>query len=279
MICYPFGVSGLSTRVLEAGQGDSYVLLAHGAGARADRWYHNLGPLANAGHHVFAVDLPGHGFAQKGADIDCSVPGYSAFLLAFLDAMRIPESVLVGTSLGGHAAAHAALHRSRSCRALVLVGSTGLAVNGPERRARTAARLRDTTRHGIIDKLHAVVRDSHLVDERWIAEEVRVNNSPGAAESFERLARYFEERLDDDCVGNALPDFATRVPMLLIWGAQDALVPVEVARQAQAAMPEVGLVEIEAAGHAPYFERPDEFNAALIEFLARLDVRRSPTGG
>ena len=66
MIQYPLGAAGTLTRVLEAGRGDRTMLLVHGVGARADRWRLNLDALAEAGYHAYAIDLPGHGLAEKG---------------------------------------------------------------------------------------------------------------------------------------------------------------------------------------------------------------------
>src|SRR4029079_1629118 len=105
MISYPLRVGTLDTRVIEAGGSGQTIVLVHGTGGRADRWSRNVDALAKAGHRVVAFDLPGHGFASKGAGIDCSVPGYRKFLAAFLDEMKIDKAVIVGTSLGGHVVA------------------------------------------------------------------------------------------------------------------------------------------------------------------------------
>ena len=73
MISYPFGVGRTLTRVIEAGTGAANVVLVHGLGARADRWVGVLAVLAKAGYHGYALDLPGHGFADKGADFPLSL--------------------------------------------------------------------------------------------------------------------------------------------------------------------------------------------------------------
>ena len=70
----------VTTRVLEAGQGDRVIVFVHGTGGRADRWSRNLDAFADAGFHAYAFDLPGHGFASKGADVACSVPAYREVL-------------------------------------------------------------------------------------------------------------------------------------------------------------------------------------------------------
>jgi pimeloyl-ACP methyl ester carboxylesterase len=76
MISYPFQVSGVAIRVLESGAAGTPIVFVHGTGGRADRWVRNLDVLAAAGYHAYAFDLPGHGFAAKGAGVECSVPAY-----------------------------------------------------------------------------------------------------------------------------------------------------------------------------------------------------------
>jgi 2-hydroxy-6-oxonona-2,4-dienedioate hydrolase len=254
--------------VLESGAGAPELLLLHGAGSRADRWRHNIGPLADGGRRVLAVDFPGHGFADKGDDVACSLPAYVEFVHAAIQALELQRPILIGTSLGGHVAARVALDRPEGCAALIMVGPTGLAPHGAERRARTAQRLQDTTAGGIEQKLTALVHDPSLVTTDWVEEERRVNNSPGAVVSLGALARYFTDHLDDDCIGDDLDALSRAVPTLLVWGAEDTMVPVDGGRAAVAAHQRLALVEIEHAGHAPYFERPAQFNEIVSTFIS-----------
>lgn len=270
MIQFPLAVDGVLTRVLAAGSGPDHLVLVHGVGARADRWSRNVDDLAAAGWQVHAFDLPGHGLAQKGPGPDYSVPGYARFLDGFLDAVGAEAAVVVGTSLGGHVAATLACERPERVRALVLVGSIGLVPWGAERRAASRARLRDVSRQGVARKLEVVVHDPGLVTGEWLEEEYLVNNSPGAEESFAAISDYVADRIDDDLIGPRLAAMAAdRPPTLLIWGEQERAVPLETGRRAHAMLDGSELAVISAASHAPYFERPDEFNRVLLDFLAR----------
>ena len=56
-------------------------------------------------------------------------------------------------------------------------------------------------------------------------------------------------------------------PMLLIWGAADRAVPLEVGRKAKGVLGDPPLVEIQEAAHAPYLEKPEEFNKAVLDFV------------
>lgn len=269
MIQFPVEVDGVLTRVLAAGSGDRHLVLVHGVGARADRWARNIDPLAAAGWHVHAIDLPGHGLAQKGRGPEYSVPAFSRFVEGFLDLIGADRAALVGTSLGGHTVATLACDRPERVSALVLVGSIGLIPWGAERRAATRGRLRDTSEEGIARKLSLLLHNEALVTDAWLEEEYRINNSPGAAESFVAISDYVADHLDDDVVGPRLAALEGGPPIQLIWGAEERSVPVETGRLAHEMIDGSELVIIDEAGHAPYFERPEEFHRVLLEFLGR----------
>jgi len=206
MISYPLRVGSIDTRVIEARASDfsgGRIVLVHGTGGRADRWLRNVDALAAAGHHVYAFDLPGHGFASKGGDLDCSVPGYRRFLGDFLDEMKIDNATIVGTSLGGHVVASYACEHPDRVLAVVLSGSMGLVPLGAEARARVEAGANNQTYEGVKGKLGRVIFDPALITRDFIDEEFRINNSAGSKESFAALGRYIGLKLDDVSLGAA----------------------------------------------------------------------------
>jgi 2-hydroxy-6-oxonona-2,4-dienedioate hydrolase len=267
VLAYPLGVGGQVTRVLECGTGERTVVMVHGLGARADRWARNLQAAAGAGCRVFAADFPGHGFAEKRGAFPHGVPGYRDFLVELLDTLEIDRAVLVGTSMGGHVSAAFACEHPRRVAGLMLVGATGLFPLGDEGRMRLATRARDRTPAGIEMKMKTVMLDPALATPEFVAEETRINNSPGADEVFEVLSRYFADQLDRDVVGPRLAALSPRPPIELVWGAQDRSVPLAVGREAQRLLAPAPLHVIEDAAHAPYFEQPDQFNNLLTSFL------------
>ncbi len=268
MIQYPLGAAGTLTRVLEAGHGDKNMLLVHGVGARADRWRLNLEGLAGAGYHPYAIDLPGHGLAEKGDRFDHSVPNYAAFARAVLDEVGADRAYLVGTSLGGHVLATVACEIPERVAGLVMVGTLGMAPLGQAARERTAGLIGDTSPEMVDRKLHSVIHDDSLVTAEMHREEVRVNNSPGAAEAFERVSDYFANRIDDHVVGERLAALSGRFPILLVWGREDLGFPLAMGEAAHQMLDGSRLAIMDDAAHAPYFERPDTFNAIAIQFFA-----------
>jgi 2-hydroxy-6-oxonona-2,4-dienedioate hydrolase len=266
MIAYPASAGGVMTRVIEAGSGERTVVFIHGLGARADRWCRNLDEIAALGFRCLALDLPGHGFAQKSGGFPYGVPGYADFIEAFLEERGGGPVHLVGTSLGAHVAATLAVRNPARIRSLALVGATGLFPIGRAAADGVATRIKDRSREGIARKLRLVMLDPARATPELEAEEHAINNSPGSDEAFDALSRYFAARIDEDAVGEKLAAIVSRFPLLLIWGEGDRSVPLEVGRRA-AALLGARLAVMPNAAHAPYYEDPTKFNALLEEFL------------
>lgn len=260
-------VGPISTRVLEAGQGDRVIVFVHGTGGRADRWSRNLDAFAKAGFHAYAFDLPGHGFADKGAGVKCSVPAYRQVLGDFLDALGAQRAVIVGTSLGGHVVASYACENQSRVEAVVLVGSMGLVPIGDEARSRIQAGANNQSRDGIVSKLKRVIFDSSIITEEMVEEEWRINNSAGALDSFAALGRYIVADLDADVVGSELA--VASFPVLLVWGSEDKTVAPEVGRKVRDLVQRSDLVELTGAAHTAYYERADTFNAIVSAYLGQ----------
>lgn len=265
VISYPIGVAGVLSRALECGQGDDTILCLHGAGSRADRWRRNMPGLARAGYHVYALDFPGHGFASKTSDFDYGTPRYADAVIDFLDQIDSGPVTLAGTSLGAHVAAVVTLRQPERVKATALIGAVGFVPTKTDM-AQTAGKVSDTSRAGVRSKLEFLVFDSNLVTDSWVTEESHINSSPGAAEALSRVRAYLEGPMEDDLVGDQFA--ALGLPTILIWGAEDRWVPTEVGRRTASLMSDAPLILLERAGHAPYYERPEAFNAVLTDFLS-----------
>lgn len=275
MISYPMAVGGLQTRVLKAGDHGPVIVFVHGTGGRADRWSRNLDAVAASGRQAYAFDLPGHGFASKGAGVACSVPAYRAFLGRFLDVIEAPRATLVGTSLGGHVVASYATQNPQRIDGIALVGSMGLVPIGDDARTRIQAGANNQTREGVAMKLQRVIHDPSLVTLEMQEEEWRINNSPGSRESFAALGSYIAADLDKEVVGESLVD--APFPVLLVWGDQDKTVPTDVGRKVRDLVPRSRLALLSGAAHTAYYERAEDFNRILIDFLdGKTGAHQSP---
>jgi pimeloyl-ACP methyl ester carboxylesterase len=256
-------------RVLRGGTGCQNLVFLHGVGARADRWRATVRSCSEAGYSTFALDFPGHGFSTKGPEQIYSAPRFAETMTLALEQLDISEATLIGTSLGGHVASLMALDRPDLVTRLVLVGPMGVVPLGAAGCEALASAVMDVSLQGVAAKLRRLVHDDTLVSQEWIKEEVAINSSPGAAEALARMADYFRTGIDQDVVGDALLRRRADLPCLLVWGAQDDLVPTALAPQVMACLPRLTrYVEIDAAAHAPYLEQPQAFATALLDFLA-----------
>jgi 2-hydroxy-6-oxonona-2,4-dienedioate hydrolase len=266
VIQYPIGANGVTTRVLDSGgQGDLLVML-HGVGSRADRFRLNVEGLGKAGYRAVAVDLPGHGLADKGTR-PYSVGYYASFVIDLIGSLGADRAGLIGTSLGGHIGAQAAVTAPERITSLVMVGTMGVVPLGQETTKAIARSILDRSKTGIAGKLRFILHQHDLITDGWIEEEFKINNSPGADEAFQRLSTYFAEQVDDDVVGERLLDVSGQIPMLLVWGADDEMIKPDVGHAAQRALKDTPLVLLSGTGHVPYLERPDDFNALIGDFL------------
>lgn len=259
MIQYPLTIQGTRTRVLDAGQTGPVVLFIHGLSTRADRWRGALEALAAQGCRAIAFDLPGHGLADKPEDFDYSSGGLAGYTLGVMDALGIERAHLVGTSLGGHVASLVALRAPERCDSLYLVAPLGLAPVSREAGDGIRRSVRDVSIEGVRAKLRNVFIDSSLATEALITEESRINGSAGGVQALSALADYLVERLNDELVTDELAPLAERLPVGLLWGEHDRMVPLAVGEAAARALGMAELPVMAGVGHAPYVERPAEF--------------------
>ena len=117
-------VDGLPTRYLRAGTAGPPLVLLHGVGDNALDWQWVMPTLART-RRVYALDLPGSG-GSINPDIDYSPAFFTQFLSAFLDALEIERTAVVGNSLGGLVSLRLALSEPSRVSALGLVASAGL---------------------------------------------------------------------------------------------------------------------------------------------------------
>jgi pimeloyl-ACP methyl ester carboxylesterase len=256
-----------TTRIIEAGSGPA-VMFVHGLGARADRWRGTVERVAEQGYRAIAWDLHGHGFASKEADGPADVPGLASQLWDILDRLDIGPVVLVGTSLGAHIAAYAACAQPARVGGIAMVGALGV-VPIPQPTAEAIRRnVQAASREQIHAKLRFVIVDPAQVPESLVEEEWRINNAPGALAAFGRLGDYLADGIARDYVAERLAALFPPDRLLLMWGAKDAAVPLDVGEACRAALNGPDLCIIPNAGHAPYYEQPEAFDPPLLRFIA-----------
>ncbi len=270
-------VHGHRRAFLRAGSGPP-ILLVHGIGNNAQTWASVVGPLAE-NHTVIAPDLLGHGDSDKPRG-DYSIAGYANGMRDLLSVLDIEQVTVVGHSLGGGVALQFAYQFPERCQRLVLVGSGGL---GSE----LSATLRAATLPGAELVLTALAGASGVLRTalRGVEELGRLagwKQAHDLAEAGEALLglrdiearRAFLRTLRSsvDARGQTVSALdrlylANAIPMLVIWGSRDPIVPISHADAVRELVPTARVEVFDGAGHWPHVDDPERFCRVLAEFL------------
>lgn len=267
-------VLGLRTRYLVLGEGPP-VLLLHGLSRSLEDWSATLGPLS-ARHRVYALDLTQ--FSDAGPRDGHSALGRLAHVaLAFLEALGEHRPVTaVGNSLGGAVAQRLAADHPERVAKLVLVGSAGFG-----RGLLWLLRLLSLTGVGevclALDRLAAEIavrclfRDPRFVTRERVRETHALVRQPGAKRALLRSLRSFGSPFGLRASWRRQLQHrlaAHPVPMLVVWGECDRVLPVRHFKRVRQLYPHARTHLFRDTGHAPQLERAEAFNQLVLEFLA-----------
>jgi 2-hydroxy-6-oxonona-2,4-dienedioate hydrolase len=268
VISYPVTALGVRTRVVESQDGTVPLVCLHGVGSRADRFIPAIPGLAEVGFHVYAIDFPGHGFADKVDGIDYRPRGFAEFIAAVLDELELRDVIVAGTSLGGHVAARLACDRPDLVAGLVLIGATGIA-ELPEENKVAPESVADGSSAAVRKKFGFLVSDPAMVTDAWVREESMINSSAGAHDALLTAAGYLNSEANADRQGERLSAQRPELPVLLVWGEDDRWTPLPMGHAAHDLLEGSELRVMPGCGHAPYFEDPDNFVGIVARFFVK----------
>jgi len=257
---------GIRTHYIEAGSG-SPVVLIHGGGAGADgygNWMRTL-PMLAPKHRAIALDMLGFGKTDKpGADdFVYSQAARNRHLAAFLEALGLKGTSLVGNSMGGCTAIGVAVERPELVGKLVLMGSAGLTTQVTE--ALKPIIFYDFTRAGMIALVRALTNERFEPSEELITYRLEGSLEPAARRAYGRAMTWIKEQ-----GGLFYPeDFVrrVRVPTLVVNGKNDIVVPVSVAMRFLELIPRSWGYIIPECGHWAMIEHAEDFAATTMNFL------------
>jgi pimeloyl-ACP methyl ester carboxylesterase len=274
-------VHGNLVRYATAGDDGPVVVLVHGIASRARQWERVMGVLGRT-HRVIAPDLLGHGESAKPRG-DYSLGAHACGIRDLLAALGHDRVTLVGHSLGGGIAMQFSYQFPERVERLALVDAGGL---GPE----VSPFLRAATLPGSELVLP-------LIAGSWVRAAGR-----GVARGLDRAGITIPEGLAESLVGfGSLGDPATReafihtarsvldvrgqrvdardrlylaadLPLLVVWGARDAIIPVRHGRDLCASLPSARLEVFEQSGHFPHLTEPDRLARVLHDWLTTTEA-------
>ena len=246
------------------------VLLLHGTSDSLHTWEGWVPPLVQSGRRVIRVDLPGFGLTGPFPDGDHRIAAYPRFLSQLLDVLGVDRVVVAGNSFGGQVAMEFALAAPARVDRLVLVDALAY--------PRNANRVPVGFVVASIPGLNRVM--DYVLPRSLVEGSVRSVYGDPARVTPALVDRYYELALRD---GNRaalrnrfgdLPDEADArrvkqlaLPVLLLWGGQDQLIPIAAADRFLADIPGSRLVVFPALGHVPQEEDPLATVAPVLAFL------------
>lgn len=263
-------VDGMRLHYLAAGGADMGlktselpIVLVHGLGGSTMLWQPNLTALATK-HRVFALDLPGHGLSDK-PPIEYSVSILAQALTGFLDALGLERAVLVGHSLGGQVCLQVALPEPARVARLALADSGGLGseINLAFLEPMLNGLNRDATETMLRGLFHKPEFASRVMTDATY-------EMLGAEGAWDALVSATRAAVSDGAQTGTLTARLNELtmPVLIVWGAEDTVIPIAHAHAALAALPNAKLWIAANAGHCPQLEAAQGFNERVMEFLS-----------
>jgi 2-hydroxy-6-oxonona-2,4-dienedioate hydrolase len=272
-----YDVGGIRTRVLEAGQGRPLVLL-HGTGGHAETYARNIGPLSKH-FRVLAMDMVGHGFSDR-PDGEYTMDLFSDHVVGLLDTIGADQVFLSGESLGGGVACWTALKYPDRVKALSL--NTGILAR-PDTKglkdlddigARTSKLAENLTLEAIRRRLEWLVLDPTSMTDEMVAIRLQVYSQPGMVGTMVRVMDTVLQMNraaygDTDYYSHTLANI--KCPTLVVWTDHNPGKSYAAVRPAIEAIPDYEFHLLKNAAHWPQWEKPEQVNALMIEFLNRVD--------
>jgi pimeloyl-ACP methyl ester carboxylesterase len=268
-------VAGTPLNTIDMGEGPAIVFV-HGLSGSWPNWLEQL-PVFARDHRVIAMDLPGFGHSPMPRE-KITISAYARILDELLENLGVSAAALVGNSMGGFVSTELAIAFPQRVERLVLVSAAGISTYrhpGVERAWPYLRRLAPmvalytgwtaaqsdwvTRRPGLRNlTLGLVTRHPGRLPAALAAEQLRGAGKPGFMQALQANIDYpIEERL---------PEIAC--PTLIVWGAEDKVIPVADADVFERLIPNSRKVIFEDTGHVAMLERPASFNELLSEFVS-----------
>lgn len=258
------------------GDGPAKLILLHGLASRSECWK-DLVPLFPPDRYtVYLLDLLGSGDSDKPRNADYSILAHSQRLLRFLEIESLSGVTLVGHSLGGAVVLVAAIEamaegKSGLLSSMVIIGGPGFMQRLPL--------IAEIFKNPIVSRLYvalyapdfwvkiglkAAYYDQRLVDREHIRRYAPCYRE---RESKRALVETCRRLVPKDTEAIIAQYGKLSLPVLLLWGRHDNIVPLSQGSRLEAAIPGSKLVVIEQCGHNPQEEKPHETFSIIDGFV------------
>mgnify|MGYP001305517098 CR=1 FL=1 len=262
----------------DEGKGEQVILFIHGLASYIPAWKKNIAELQND-YRCIAIDLPGYGRSSKGNYVG-SMSFYAGVIKEFCDKLGIRQVNIAGHSMGGQIAMVAALKYPELVNKLILIAPAGFETFNKGQRqwfrdVMTVDGVRLTTVEQI--RLNYAYNFYNMPDDAqfMVDDRIAIRSAKEFTDYCFNITQSVKGMVDEP-VFEFLPDIKNKT--LCIFGTNDNLIPnrylnggktEKYARKGAARMPDCILEMIEKAGHFVMFEKADECNRLIGEFMGR----------
>lgn len=261
-------IDGVRLHYQEKGTGTPLVLI-HGFTSSTYSWKDVFEPLAKS-FHVIAVDLKGFGFSSK-PDGDYSRRAQAMLVTHLLDHLQLGKVWVCGNSMGGEVALNFALQNPNRVAGLILLDSAGVVVPGLGTLAPD---------YLLIPGVGRVLMALALTSDKLVRQGLQKSFYNQALVTDDRVAYYHRPLKTRGGQLGALrartqwPLFPVEqdlnkiaTPTLIIWGAQDALIPLAAGQKMSSLIKDSKLIIFENCGHLPQEEMPARVVDEVTRFI------------
>jgi pimeloyl-ACP methyl ester carboxylesterase len=270
-----FDYQGIKINYYQAGQGPPVILL-HGFGACTYTWRY-LAPVLARDHRVFALDLKGYGLSDKPDDGKYAVSDQADMVAAFIRSQDLHDLVVIGHSMGGGVTlmTYFKVRQDNPARIkkLVLIDSAGYPQKMPWFIRFARIPLINVIGSWLVSPrfaTHMVLRKCYYHKDKITDEQIDTyayyGSLPGAREAVMATA---QQIVPEDIEAVTARYKTISVPVLIIWGAEDEVVPLSVGKKFKRDIPNSELVILPKCGHIPPEEAWQKTNKIVEAFLKK----------
>ncbi len=259
------------------------LVMLHGVGSSAAGWDVPARILSERGIPVISIDMPGHGASAKGPG-DYSLGSMASAVRDLLDHLGIDSAVIVGHSLGGGVALQFHYQYPRYVAGLILVSSGGLG-----RDTNLILRLFSVPGSGLVlgaglnQRTMAALESVRSKVRRWgrrpdffpdqVMDRIDRLSDPVERHSFLATLRSVVDHTGQRVSALEKLHLSNSVPVLILWGRQDSIIPVAHGERAHEMLESSTLVVFDDAGHEPHRKDPVRFAETLEAWLIDVGLR------
>lgn len=269
-------IDGIDIHYKESGTGSPELLLLHGMLGNIDSWSY-ISPGLSNNHRIIAYDRLAFGLTERPPVTDTRNPYTAeqaeALALRLMVELDIQKPVLVGHSAGGNLAVRLAVSQPEKFSGLILI-SPGIYTEIPPALIRELMKLSAFKSSGLnairsIPEQVDELLEQIFYDPELVTSEMRESYlKPLKAENWDIALWEYVKAQDDSKLRNELTGI--KLPVLIIQGREDRVVPVSDNQRIVRMLPDASLLLLDNCGHVAHEEKPEQVIEAIIGFISRL---------